>query len=737
VPEPGPTQVPGEPHEPVHIERRRFLAFLVAAPTLIVAADLMADTALAPRVNAQVPSPPAVADAFDLGDFLIAAGLPTSRLLVLQVTADNRVRFELPRVEMGQGITTAAAMLVAEDLDARLEDVHVSLSDARPELRFNQLTGGSNAVRALYDPVRELAALARARLVSAAAHRWGIPATSLTTRDTYVYAPDGRSASYGSLSAAAAAIAVPDVAPTPKAPAEQRIVGRPTTRIDARDIVTGAAAFTLDLDVPDATPCVVARPPTIRGTVRSFDDGAARRMPGVLAVAPIPTGVAVVAATFGQAQRARDALRVSWGPGSVDGRSDADIRDELRRAIPPFADPGSSVQRLEREYEFAFVNNAPMEVPSAVADVRRDRAEIWTATQIPIIALQSIAKALDLPEKAVTLHVVRHGGAFGSGWFDAAMEAALVSRATGRPIELMWTRADHLKHGRMRPATLHRIQVTHAGGQVLSFENRTASVRADLSFGIGEALTAGGAAMNPYGVAQTYFNLSIKLPYDFGATSAHLFEAPMVMNTSPWRSVYSGTTRTAEEIMVDEVAGELGVDPVALRRAALKTDRARAVLDTVAREGRWGRPLPSGHAQGVGYHEEYRSCAAYLVEIDATVATSPRVVDAVCAVDVGHAINPKGVEAQMLGCLNDAISSILYAGTHIEAGAVRESSFDDFRWTRQYQSPIRVRTFVTATTGQPGGCGELGVPAAAAAVANAFARASGTRARTFPVFGSA
>ena len=691
---------------------------------------------MAPSGAAALPRLPGVPDIVDLGDALVLAGLPTSHLLVLEVTAAGRVVLHLPRAEVGQGLTTAVAMMVAEELDARLADVDVPLSDARPDLLFNQLTGASNSVRSLYDPVRAVAAAARARLVTAAAQQWGLPAGTLRTEDTAVIAPDGRRAGFGSLATAAAAVLVPAVPVTPKPDAQQRLVGRPTGRIDARDIVTGRAKYAGDLAVPGAVPTVVARPPTINGAVRSFDASAARAMPGVLAVVPIPSGVAVLAETFDQALRARDALQVAWRPGPLAALSDADVRARLRAANLPFLVPPLLTLHVDGEFDFAFVSHAPMEVLTAVADVRADRAELWFSSQSPILAQQTVAAAIGLPQDAVTVHVVRGGGSFGRRlFFDAALEAAQISQAAGRPVKLMWTRNDDMRHGRMRPAGHHRIRATHALGQVLTYEHRVATVQTDFRHGLGEALTAAGFSVSAGGVSlsQAFFLLTEKVPYELGVTTQLLAEVPLDMHTGSWRSVYSGTVRVADEIMMDELARALGQDPVAFRRARLSSANARAVLDTVATAGQWGRPLPPGHAQGVGFHEEHRSCAAYLVEIDASDPAQPRVTRAVIAADVGRAVNPRGLEAQLTGALIDGISVVLQAGNHIDHGAVREGSYADFRYARQRHSPPVVEVHLMPPSGPPGGAGELGVPAASAAVANAYARATGTRPRSFPI----
>ncbi|MFI6156289.1 molybdopterin cofactor-binding domain-containing protein [Kitasatospora sp. NPDC051170] len=668
---------------------------------------------------------------------MILAGLPTSHLLVLEVTAAGRAVLHLPRLEVGQGLTTAMAMLVAEELDARLTDVDVPLSDGRPELLFNQLTGGSNSVRSLYDPVRAAAAAARARLVTAAADRWNLPASGLRTADSTVIAPDGRTAGFGELAADAATVAVPAVPTTPKPADQRRLVGRPTGRIDARDIVTGRAQYAGDLQIPGAVPTVVARPTTINGTLRSLDATAARAMPGVIGVVQIPTGVAVLAETFYQALKARDALRLAWNPGPVAQLSTPDIQRKLRDAHLPFLIPPLLTQYLDGEFDFAFVNHAPMEVLTAVADVRPGRAELWFASQSPIIAQQSIAAELGLPQDAVTVHVVRGGGSFGRRlFFDAALEAAQISKAAGRPVKLMWTRNDDMRHGRMRPASHHRIRATYGLlGQVVSWEHRAATVQTDLRHGLGEALTAAGFSLSLAGIslAQAFFLLTEKNPYDVGIPTQLLAEVPLDVHTGSWRSVYSGMVRVADEIMMDELARRMGQDELAFRLTRVRDAAGRTVLSTLAQKGGWGRPMAPGTAQGIGYHDENGGRAAYLVELDATDRANPRVTRAVAVADVGQPINPRGLEAQLTGALIDGISVILQAGNHIDNGAVREGSYADFRYAKQQNTPPSVEIHILPPSGPPGGAGELGVPAASAAVANAYARATGTSPRSFPI----
>jgi isoquinoline 1-oxidoreductase beta subunit len=500
--------------------------------------------------------------------------------------------------------------------------------------------------------------------------------------------------------------------------------------------VTGRMAYTLDLDVPGAMPTVVKRPPTINGTVRSVDDAKARTMPGVLGIAVIATGVAVMAETFGQALDARDALRVTWNRGTVDDLSDEDIRQKLRAAALPFVVPELGTQTVEAEFDFAFASHAPMETNSAIADVREDRAEIWAGLKTPLIAQRTIAQELGLPDNEVTVHVTQGGGSFGRRlFFDGALEAARASKALGRPVKLMWTRVDDMRHGRARPATHHKVRATLGLGKVLTYEHRVAAVETDFRHGLGEMISGAGGAL-PGGnlaLAQSVFHTTVHVPYDLGAVTELLNEIPLQMHTGSWRSVYSANTRGAEEILVDEIAAALGKDPVAFRREAMTSARQRAVLDKVASKGRWGRTMPDGFAQGVGFHSEYKSCTACLVEIDARDPDHPRVTKAVIAADVGRPINPRGLEAQLLGGLTDAISTTLRAGLHIEKGLPLEGSYSQFHYARQKDTPKDVEIYVMPANGEPGGGGELGVPAAVGAVANAYARATGRKPRSFPI----
>jgi isoquinoline 1-oxidoreductase beta subunit len=739
--------------------RRRFLGYLITAPVLVMGVKLGLDTAAAPAADAAeavIPTPPLPADIIDLGDILILAAAPTANMLTLTVNSDGTVDFLLPREEVGQGITTSIAMLVADEMGIALPSVHMHLQPADPALVFNQLTGGSNSIRSLYTPVRTVAAAAKGRLLAAAAAKLQVEASELTVTGGVVRAPNGRTADYGSLSAAAANPKLAAAAAPLRPAASFTIVGQPTNRIDALDMVTGAKKYTLDLTPADLggvvpMPTMVRRPPTINGTVVSVSNVAAvKAMPGILGVTTIPTGVAVVGQTFGQCLNAVDALNVSWGPGTADNLSNDTVAAALKAANLPILPPPPLVGVVDAEFDWAWASHAPMETNCAIAHVTSGSATIWAPAKSPITALQTIAQALKMPQSAVTFNVIAGGGSFGRKlFFDAALEAALISQALSMPVKLMWHRTDDIRHGRMHPQAHHHIQATYALGNVLTFQHHVASVETDFRHGLGEILTAEAASLplglGNMGFAQTVFLTTIDCPYNFGVVSQLLSPElyPDQFHTASMRSVYSYNTRGVEEIVVDELAAAMGQDPVAFRMTFFRDARFAAVLQKVATAGNWGRKMPKGQAQGVGFHAEYQSCTACLVELDTNNIDHfgrkiPRVTKATIAVDAGLPINPRGLQAAMISGLTDAISYTLLAGVHIINGLPQEGSYAEYHFARQYQSPRVVNVFVMPpSTGKPGGSGELGVPAAVGAIGNAYARATGIKPRSFPLFNPA
>lgn len=733
------------------ISRRRMIGYLIAAPTVMAVASLRPENAAAAPFPTVQP-----VDSYDLSDFVATIEAPTKDMIAVQVNEDDTVSFALHRTEVGQGITTATAMLIADEMSVPIERVKVTLANSRPELLFNQITGGSTAMFTIYEPVRTAAAAARERLATAAAKRFGVTEGALTLRDGTFYGPDGRSATFGSLAREAAAVKTLAVRPRLKRQSQLKLVGTEVRRVDGHAIVTGTKQFAMDLDVPDALPTMLCRPPTINGSATGVDNlEAVKAMPGVTDVVVIPFtpkvpgGVAVRAATFGQCIDAVRALRVQWSPGAAAKSSDASVEADLRKSELPMP-PALPGEVIEETYTFHFRPGDPLETNCAIADVREDSAEIWGALKLPIYVHQQIAANLGLPVEKVVVHVIEGGGSFGRHLFgDNAFEAAAVSKAMGKPVKLMWHRTDNFRQGRVHPMAISHVRIVRSGDQVLGIDQRHTGVEMDASHGLGETNSSQHSALpgqNALAYSGGFFLLTANVAYNFGPATQLLNEIYdyKTFNSSSVRNIYNPDVCTALELTVDKVAAAMGKDAYTFRREFVRDERLKAVLEKCAEVGQWGRSLPAGVAQGIAIHNEYKSRVACLVEIDTRpqvvnrkirhAYTGPRVTKALTVVDVGLPINLLGLKAQMMGGMMDGIAQALTYSLHLKDGNYLEGSWDDAFYTRQWNTPQQYDCIVMPpTTEVPGGAGELGVPAAMAAVACAYARATGTVPTRFPI----
>jgi isoquinoline 1-oxidoreductase beta subunit len=708
---------------------------MIAGPTLAIAGRLgFADGAGAfPTKTDEVP------DQQDFTDIFIAAETPTIYDLKIEIKPDNRVYAEGPRQDIGQGFLTTFAMQVADHLDVPMANMDVICSPAEQKRGAAQITGGSHNTRALWDPIRVICSQMRGQLMAAGAQKLGVPVSALRTEDAHVIARDGRKVSYGELTALAASL---PVAPTaaPKTAKDFKIIGKPQNKESAPRIAQGTRQYATDLfSSKEFFPTVVAMPKTAGASVVSIDDSAAKAMKGVIAVTHvpgmtdylIPECVAITAETFGIAKKAKNALKIKWSAGPMDQMSDTQIDDALNGIIDKVTSPGEG---LDATFRWPYVPHAPMEENSGCGKFENGKYEGWGGAQVPNTLQRQLSETLGIKVEDVTYHVIPAGGAFGRHLFhDQDVLVAQVAQRVGKPIKMQWMREEGIKYGRCRPVSIHHVKATVANNDVVSYEHRMACPEMDLRHGLGDVATGYVTEYNNEGACQYFFTHTQKMFYKTGPTAITLKQRLLAKPTAAWRVVYSGQVHTIDEIVMDELARMAGKDEFAYRMEMLDSDRHRAVLDKCAHEAQWGRKLPEGVAQGIGMHDEYKSIAAYIMEVD-TRGKEPRMTRCTIAVDNGYCVNPKGTESSLLGQAMDGFSVVYRAGLHVDNGATRESNFHDYKWSRMFDSAPEMSVHILPSSNvTPGGIGELGVPAASGAAANAWARATGKQVRNFPL----
>jgi isoquinoline 1-oxidoreductase subunit beta len=727
------------------VNRRRFLGYLVAAPTLVVVADVGREAVFggAPQASAAaLPSPPQTPEYYEFVDSYRDACRPTNALLKVEVKEDGRVAFALPRSDNGQGIQTLFAMIIAEEMGIDPSDVDVTLADARPELIFNQLTGGSSTTYSLYTPVRVAAAIAKGALLDAAAQALGGEARLLETQGLTIVDTAGTAIGFGELSRLAAVPTTTPVEVILKSRDEFTILGKPRRKDDALAMVTGKKQFAMDIPVPDALPTVICRAPDLNGFPSGLPSNIdeVRNMPGVTDVEPIGNGIAVRAQTFGQAIDGVNALRVNWEPGTVAGKNDDDIVEGLRAAELPLAVPAVPGKTLEQELVHYSRNGSALETNCAVMTFQDGKAEVWAPAKSPISGQRIVSEKLGIAVNDVTFHVVPGGGSFGRRLFnDNIQEAAEAVKAIGKPIKLMWDRANDCRQGRVKPLCTTRVRAVLTDDAVASFELRYSGVNMEVDEGLTDVLTSQliKAPGGNLGVSETFWEISVHTPYNFGVNTRAMVETNYGFNTGSTRNVYGPDTCTARELMIDRIAERLNKDPYEFRAEFVKTERLRKVIQRAAEEADWGKSMPRGTAQGIGVHQEYKCATACVVEIDArpetvnrkirSARTGPRVTKVTFVVDPGLLLNPLGFEAQVQGGINDGIANALTAGLHLVDGSFVEASWDNYFYTRQWNTPPEVNVILIEDSEypDPGGAGEVSVAATMSAVVNAFRRATG------------
>jgi isoquinoline 1-oxidoreductase beta subunit len=632
----------------------------------------------------------------------------------VRLDPDGQVTITVNRSEMGQGIKTGLALILAEQMDCDWSKVKVLQADGDGAKYGRQGTGGSSSTRSMMQQLSTMGASARAMLVEAAAAKWGVEKATCTTENGRVlHAASGRSLSYGELASDASALDVPTGAPL-KPRDEFKLVGRPTLRVDSRDIVTGKAVYAQDVKVPGAAYGVISRRPAFGATLTSFDDAEARKVPGVLDVFRVGSGVCVVAENTWAAIKGREALKVEWDLGPNAALNSEELGKRLRSAVGshPAAPEGARV--VEATYDFPYLAHYTMEPMNAVADVRDGSCTVWAPSQSPDNAQQQVARLLGIPLTSVTLHVPMLGGGFGRrGAGDFVQDAVEASRQAKRPVKLLWTREDDMRNDGYRPMSHHALRgAIDADGEPVMFNHQFIQAQGGTT----------RTASNPSPLRFIY-----RIP---NATQMNGSAASPVP-TGAWRSVSQSQINPAIECFIDELAHAAGKDPLQFRKENTADPRVLRLLAVAEEKSGWSKPLPAGVFRGIASFDGWGGRTVHVAEL--SVADGEvKLHRIVCCVDPGYCINPKSVEAQMQGACADGISTALYAEITIENGGVVQGTPSDYPWVRMHQMP-KLEVHVVEGDPQPAGMGETGYPGVPSAIANAVFAATGKRVRKFPI----
>ncbi len=693
----------------------------------------------------------------------------------ITIEPSGEVRLVITRSEMGQGVQTSLAMILAEEVDADWARVRVVQGDC--DAKYGDMTtGGSMSIRSTWDPLRKAGASARDMLLTAAAQTWNVPTSECSTNGESVvlHAKTGRRLDYGALAAKAAALPVPKDVPL-KDPKDYRIVGTKRARVDGRPIVIGEAHYGIDTKVPGMLYAAVARPLVFGGKVKKFDATRALAVPGVKKVFQVDAvempplfgeerkpgsghqhylwgGVAVVADSTWQAIAGRKALTVEWdnGPGAEESteKQRAELVELLKtpgKELKKIGDPdtaiGSAARKVEAEYETPFLAHMTMEPVNCTAAVSDGKCEVWAPTQNPNGMATALASALNLPQSALTIHITLIGGGFGRRLcIDYGVEAALVSRAAGAPVKVIWTRDDDIRHDYYRPISRHRLSAgIDAGNKVVGWSHHIAAASTDGTFLGGDIPDTGGTEIAGVGLPA-------------GTVPNYYLQQSFLHTAVPrgyWRAVDMNWNHFAVQSFMDEIAFATKKDPLVLRRELIATkekpagsadnegdapvdvSRLLGVLDLVAEKSGWGSALPPGRGRGIAGLYGFGSYVAHVAEVTVSKDGTLRVDRVVVAVDCGQVINPDMVAAQLEGGVVFGLTSALYDEITIVGGQVQQANFDTYPMLRIGDMP-KIEVHLVPSHEAPGGIGEPGVPSTAPAVANAIFAATGKRLRRLP-----
>lgn len=671
---------------------------------------------------------------FGCGDAPSGGASPLDTWIV--IAPDDTVTLRINRSEMGQGVYTSLAMILAEELDAEWSRVRAEHAPVGPAIFGDQATRLSNAVMDNYPTLRKAGAAARQMLIAAAAKRWGVARETCHTERSEVIHESGLRLRYGELIADAATMPVPAEPPL-KSPADFGLIGKSIPRLDTPAKLRGEPVYGIDVQLQDMLTAVVARCPLFGGKLKKFDAKAARSVPGVVSVIEIPSGIAVVAEHFWAAKKGRDALEIAWEPGAGDGLSSAAVFEALRAAVDHGKDArrqgdpaaivatATATRRLEAIYEVPYLAAAPMEPLNCTAHVRDDECEIWGGTQVPVFTQKAAATLTGLPEHRVNVHVTQLGGGFGRRkQLDFADEAVRLSMALKRPVKVIWTMEDGIRGGWYRPAACNKLLgAVDADGRPIAWIHRIAAQPLPPMFeptvvdGI-DLWAVQGAADLPYAIQ------------DIQVTYA--MPPPLAVPAWFWRAIGHSYTAFATECFFDELCALGGKDPLSARLELLAASpRHRRVLELAAEKAGWNSPPPAGRARGLAVHASFGSLCAQVAEVSVEDG-KPRVHRIVCAIDCGAVVNPDTVAAQMDSCIVYALSATLYGKIDIEDGRAVQSNYSDYKILRLPEVPA-IETHIIAVGDTLGGIGEPGFPPTAPAVCNALRALTGEPVRKLPL----
>ena len=647
--------------------------------------------------------------------------------------------------EMGQGIYTSLPMLIAEELEADWSKIRVQSSPVAAVYNHTvfgiMMTGGSTTTNSEYDRFRQMGAMARVMLISAAAQEWRVDAQSCRAQMGYVvHLASGRRASFGSLAEAASKLEPPkDV--TLKDPKDFTIIGKSTRRLDTPSKTNGTAQFGLDVYIPGMVTAVVARSPVFGGKVSSFNADKAKEIPGVVNVLEVPSGVAVIANGFWPAKLGREKLEIVWDEGPGASISTAGMREQYatmaktpgavaRKVGDPATALAGATKTITAEYEVPYLSHSMMEPLNTVVDLHEDHCEIWTGTQFQTGDRAAAAAATGLKPEQVEIHTTLLGGGFGrraNPASDFVSEAVHVAKVAKAPVKVVWTREDDIRGGWYRPMWYdHFAAGLDASGNPVAWTHTIVGQSIFdgtmfASFGIKDGIDAAsveGAADIIYSIPN--IQVDLHTPKN---------EVPVQW----WRSVGHSHTGFSVEAFLDEVAHAGGKDPYQLRRALLANQpRMLAVLDLAAEKAHWGGPLPEGHARGVATHFSFDSYVAQVAEVSVEKDGRVKVHRIVAAVDCGRTVNPDTVKAQLEGGIIFGLTAALKTEITLDKGRVQQRNFHDYQMVRMFESP-EIEVYIVPSTEKPTGVGEPGVPPVAPAVANAIFAATGKRVRRLPI----